>query len=287
MALLGLADLLELASQRREPIEMTEMTPDMMSKARFLYSLLVQVSSGKAIAIVRLAPMQNGFEAWRQLQAEYSPVEPSRAVAMPAGLLNPRWDPARPFMEQLLIWERQVLAYDAVAELPLTDATKRAVVLRSAPPMIKNFLRKSTQDLLGNYESLKLGISVNLARGRVFDSTGGNTAPMEIDFVTKGDPKGRGKGKSGKGGGGRGRAGGANGGGKNSPLGLPNTRPARDGPQGRSQAVCLNCGGNHWARGCPYPRAQQYSRLQELKRSPDDAGDVCSKAIGRAAVLGR
>eukprot|EP00972_Heterocapsa_arctica_P033595 4944540-Heterocapsa_arctica.AAC.1 len=58
------------------------------SRSRFLYTLLVQVRAGKG-----------GFEAWRQLEAEYSPAVPTRTVALLVGLLSPKWDPARPFME--------------------------------------------------------------------------------------------------------------------------------------------------------------------------------------------
>ena len=88
MALLGMSDLIEAAARERMPILIESMTSAVLARSRFLYSLLVQICSGRALAIIRLVTSQKGFEAWRQLEAEFAPVEPSRAVAMLAGLLE-------------------------------------------------------------------------------------------------------------------------------------------------------------------------------------------------------
>eukprot|EP00972_Heterocapsa_arctica_P092725 13675357-Heterocapsa_arctica.AAC.1 len=82
MALLGLDTLLEQAAREPGPLNIDYMDAALAIRSRFLYTLLVQVCGGKGLAIVRLVSRKNGFEAWRQLEAEYSPAVPSRTVAL-------------------------------------------------------------------------------------------------------------------------------------------------------------------------------------------------------------
>ena len=239
MALLGMSGLIEAAACERKPILTESMTSAVLARSRFWYQLLVQICSGKALAIIRLVTSQNSFEAWRQLEAEFAPVEPSRAVAMLAGFLTLRWDAARPFMEQLLVWERQVLAYEVLTMAPLGSATMCAVVLRRAPPAIREFLRTASQDLLGSYDQLKQAISTYLSRGRVFDATGTATGAMELDYFARGKGKGKGKEQERR---------------RDRPQDQQPARKLAMPTREQRQVKCLNCGGNHWARGCPYPR---------------------------------
>ena len=114
------------------------------------------------------------------------------------------------------------------------------MVLRSAPPAIREFLRTASQDLLGSYDELKQAISTYLSRGRVFDATGTATGAMELDYFAKGKGKGEGKGKEQE------RR-------RDRPQDQQPARKPSTPTREQCQVKCLN-GGNHWARGCPYPR---------------------------------
>eukprot|EP00972_Heterocapsa_arctica_P079488 11714786-Heterocapsa_arctica.AAC.1 len=87
------------------------MREDVRQKARFLYSVFVQVLSGRALNVLRLVPRYNGFEAWRQLVREYEPDSPLRHAAMLRSLMQPKFGDAD-FRTQWMTWERQVAEYD-------------------------------------------------------------------------------------------------------------------------------------------------------------------------------
>ena len=88
--LLGLGRNLAEAQRWPVKIQMEILRPDMREKGVFLFNLLVQVCSGKALAILKLIQPGNGFEGWRALCKEFEPVSSMRCAAMLAGLLTPK-----------------------------------------------------------------------------------------------------------------------------------------------------------------------------------------------------
>eukprot|EP00972_Heterocapsa_arctica_P077272 11398503-Heterocapsa_arctica.AAC.1 len=61
------------------------------TSSHFLYNLLVQLSHGEALALIRLVPHSNGLLAWRKLVHEYKPEVAARCCAVLASLLMPEW----------------------------------------------------------------------------------------------------------------------------------------------------------------------------------------------------
>eukprot|EP00972_Heterocapsa_arctica_P037102 5461763-Heterocapsa_arctica.AAC.1 len=51
------------------------------------------------------------------------------------------------FMEQLLAWERRVVAYEGSTGAPMSDSYKCAVVMKTAPKDVRNILRGHPDDL--------------------------------------------------------------------------------------------------------------------------------------------
>eukprot|EP00972_Heterocapsa_arctica_P113798 16439165-Heterocapsa_arctica.AAC.1 len=65
------------------------MTAENKRKSKFLYGIFVQVLSGRALNLLKLTPMNNGFEAWRRLVKEYEPDTPLHYAAMLRALMKP------------------------------------------------------------------------------------------------------------------------------------------------------------------------------------------------------
>ena len=64
---------------------------NLVGASEFLYSLLVQICSGKALLIVRLCGDGNGILAWRKLLNAYEPRQAMRFTAMLSSLFTPHW----------------------------------------------------------------------------------------------------------------------------------------------------------------------------------------------------
>eukprot|EP00972_Heterocapsa_arctica_P032029 4718866-Heterocapsa_arctica.AAC.1 len=84
---------------------MNKLVRPALEKGVLWFNVLVQICSGKALAILMVVPSGNGFEAWRMFCKEFEPSSSARCAAMLAGLLAPRWDRAVSFIDQWLAWE--------------------------------------------------------------------------------------------------------------------------------------------------------------------------------------
>jgi hypothetical protein len=100
------------------------------ARSHILYSLLQNLVSGRAMAILKLVPNRNGALAWRRLVAEYEPKSASRAVAQLVNILAPSFSPTLPYLESLMLWERQILEYQLLSNEILPDSVKCAVAIR-------------------------------------------------------------------------------------------------------------------------------------------------------------
>ena len=68
--------------------EITLDQPNQAIFARQLYTLLIHLSEGRALALVRRTPDHNGLEAWRLLHEWYQPRKRSRGWSRGLALLN-------------------------------------------------------------------------------------------------------------------------------------------------------------------------------------------------------
>ena len=72
-------------------LEIEFFSEDKLEAARFLYGILIQVCTGKALSILRLCEDKNGLLAWLKLCEEYEPRIAMRNNAMLASLMQPNW----------------------------------------------------------------------------------------------------------------------------------------------------------------------------------------------------
>ena len=94
--------------------------------SRTLYALLATLTPGRSF---------DGFEAWRQLEAENAPKTAGRGFVMLQAVLQPRMgDAPAKFEEMWKSWELQVDVYENLSVRKLEDDVKISVVLREAPP---------------------------------------------------------------------------------------------------------------------------------------------------------
>ena len=201
-ALLNLDLALEWAEKHTlADLDRVQFDPVDAAKDKLLYGLLVQVCTGRALAVIRRATGAHGLQSWMLLLQEFEPRIATRFASVLAGLLTPHWTSSEPWQPQLYEWERQIELYEEGAGEHLTDALKCAIVHRYAPPVIRQYLRLVPEDLASSWRRLRDSIDLFYAKARQFDRQGTLDYP-EVDAVVKGNSKGRGKGK------GRGKQGG-------------------------------------------------------------------------------
>jgi hypothetical protein len=115
MKLIGLSELAKDALKAEEhELEHAVMSTRAEAASTFLHGLLVNVVTGKALTIVKLAG-ENGFLAWKRLVQMYEPKRALRHTAMLRGILNPAWTDKKDFTTQWLEWEREVEEYEEVS----------------------------------------------------------------------------------------------------------------------------------------------------------------------------
>ena len=91
--------------------------------ARQMYTLLIHLCEGRALAIVRGAPDHNGLEAWRLLHEWYQPKTRSRGLALLNEIL----------LQRMKDWETATLEYNRTASAPLQEEVLVAVLIYRSP----------------------------------------------------------------------------------------------------------------------------------------------------------
>lgn len=206
MSLLGIADNMRAAEERRTPILPEEMSEAAMQKSKMLFAILAQVLTGKALALLRLIQGHNGFEGWRIIVKEFQPDSNLRTSRMLSGALNPKFSQdLTSFAKELLEWELMVQRYDAQSGTPLQDNIKIAVLVGNSPGVVQQWLMHTEEFEV--YSDLRLSLMRFLSRHSRFDQQGSiiptrrsnsQATPMDVDMIDKGHGKGK-FGKSGKG----------------------------------------------------------------------------------------
>ena len=89
--------------------------------ARQMYTLLIHLCEGRALAIVRGAPDHNGLEAWRLLHEWYQPKTRSRGLALLNEILGWDFGTNEQFLQRMKDWENATLEYNRTASAPLQE----------------------------------------------------------------------------------------------------------------------------------------------------------------------
>ena len=148
-------------------------------------------------------PNRNGIEVWRKLVAENAPETACRRFALLQAVLQLGMsdNPAK-FEEAWKTWERQVDVCEKLATFRLDDDVKISVVLREAPPKLRDKLRVSSQQFESNCNKLRAIIHACLDSNKSWIANyfrnDTKSDPMEVDH-TRTRQKAKGKRQKAKG----------------------------------------------------------------------------------------
>ena len=95
--------------------------------ARQLYTLLIHLCEGRALALVRGAPDHNGLEAWRLLHEWYQPKTRSRGLALLNEILGWDFGSKEQFLQRMKDWENATLECNRTSSAPLQEEVLVAV----------------------------------------------------------------------------------------------------------------------------------------------------------------
>ena len=178
MTTANIAEVLKLAAKLVQTIRTLSHT---------LYALLATLTTGRSLRLVQRVPNRNGFEAWRQLVAEYAPKSAGRRLAMLQAVLRPGMsdNPAKS-EETWKSWEHHVDVYDNLSYSKLDDDVKLSVVLREAPQKLRDHPLVNSQQFESN-NKLRAIIQAYLNTNKTWIVNDfRETDPMDVDYIGKG-----------------------------------------------------------------------------------------------------
>ena len=207
----------ELAYIEGRPLEeiLVYNSTESEQRSKQLYSLLASLVRGRGLQVVQRTPLQNGFEALRQLVQLFQPTSRTRSLGILSALTTMgHFKNGEPLLPQILDMERIMDEYERSSGKKLDDDFKTSIFLRSISGNMRNHLatiltEDVTYDVLreaalrfermnAKWDARNLFQSDSMfSRSRGSDQ---GPVPMEVDAVqTKGKGKGKGKGKQQKG----------------------------------------------------------------------------------------
>ncbi len=286
-------------------------SPESEQRSKQLYSLLASLVKGRGLQVIQRIPMQNGFEALRQLMQLFQPTSRTRSLGILSALTSmSAFKGNEPLLPQVLDMERIIDEYERSSSKKLDDDFKSSIFLRSLPNSMRNHLATIlTEDV--TYDELREAClrfermslrwdSRNLfADSNLFGAKSKHDGPvaMEVDAVQKGKAKGKGKGSKGQPGRGKGKQQdskgqqhqkGAKGGNqaKGKGKGQQQQKGGKGGnqPKGKGKGqqapahiICHNCHRpGHYARDC-WRNVQQ---VQQGQVEPSIASTAAPSAAG-------
>ena len=159
--------------------------------SRVLYMVLIQ-RCPLAFSRLRLLPKGWGFRAWQEVCRKFSPKHPGRFASQLTEILNPDWaHSSGNFMDKHKQWIYQVHEYEREAGEVLSDRTKCAVVLRLARLEVRDVLRRTSAQVLDQFDELVKTLEDYRIRSQTFvhGQIQSTTSPMEVDAIKKGKKK--------------------------------------------------------------------------------------------------
>ena len=107
--------------------------------ARRIFSLLIHLGEGRALAIVRGVADHNGQEARRLLHEWYQPKTRSRCLALQNEILGRGFGTKDQFLQRMKDWENATLEYNRTASAPLQEEVLVAVLISRSPKEVRTY----------------------------------------------------------------------------------------------------------------------------------------------------
>ena len=164
---LGWGHLVQAAITHTEPIANSTLNAAASDVSKNLYLWLSLKMKGKAQTIVKLAGHGNGFDALRQVYAEFRPSGNTSTHGMLATIIQPHWwtkqpHKDRPYTDVLLDWDQLIAQYELASGERITNATRCATVLGFAPQEIKAMLKSAARSTRENHQEMRVAIRDSL-----------------------------------------------------------------------------------------------------------------------------
>ena len=280
-----------IRGNRNTVVKMSELAVDTRGRSQQLFAVLAGLLHERGRSILRAIGEQNGYEAFRQLEADLAPSSKARHLAILGAIASyPAFSNKSSLLQQVLKLEELFEEYRRVAGKDLDSDVKLSTMLRATGGQLRSFLN-STLTESSTYEELRSVIArwdasqtkwqnpLSAAFGP--DSNKNGVADMEIDRVGehKGGKKGKGKGK-GKDNKGKGKGGKSsfhdynqqNKGGKSKGKGKGKDGKGHEGKgkSGGNNNKCLRCGKpGHWRRDCWQLQRDQQQGIRRAEQQND------------------
>ena len=179
-------------------------------RSKQLFALLSSLIRGRGLQIIQRIPVQNGFEALRQLVQLYQPASKTRSLGILSALTSMgHFRAGEPLLPQVLDMERIMDEYERSSSKKLDDDFKSSIFLRSVSNNMRNHLAtvlnedvtySTLRETALHFERMNTKWdSKNLFAGdSLFSksrSSNDGPVPMEVDALQR---KGKGKGEKGK-----------------------------------------------------------------------------------------
>jgi len=164
--------------------------PDIHQNSSRLFAMLAKLCTDKAHKIIRRCEMNNGLEAWRMLCSSCgTEVDEIGATGLMNRLLNYRFgSQVSEVMEHLNNFRLMLKTHDeAPTTEPIQDQVIKTVVVNNMPEPLLTHLRLNQTRFTSSSQAMN---AVEDYCRTVVRAAGGPT-PMELDYVGKGDKKGK------------------------------------------------------------------------------------------------
>ena len=187
-----------LESNTATPVDISTMDGPQVSRARQLYSILIGSLKGKPLRILKGVSNRNGFEAWRQLLAQYQPRTRARSISLLSALMNfPVFNKSQTILEQVQGFERLRAEYRKSSGVDLADDVSLSILVRCLPKHLQQHiqLQLTESSTYGSIRSLVIAYEQTTSSWtdkRIYPEVGvftgavtsygnpGDLAPMEI-----------------------------------------------------------------------------------------------------------
>ncbi len=154
----GLGRAIKWAEEKQETVGFEEVTlnfPASEADIRELYVYLLHYLAGEPRIIAKGA-VGNGVEAWRKLKNRYDPVSETSQVNLLLQVLQPnKVRNAKDLLRTTEKWEESIRRQHMITGAdPITDGTKRALIIKMAPVEIARHLQLNAQRL-DSYDKMR------------------------------------------------------------------------------------------------------------------------------------
>ena len=192
---------MEAAEQHQGPI-IAPSEQGMARRGRILYALLVGLLTGRGLKILQGVTHHNGYEAWRQVVAEYAPRIVQRKLGALQRVLAPKVG-LETLREDVMTWEAAVREYEELEDRAMGVDMKIGILLKALPGAIQQHLFLNATSYEGDYAAMRRILDMFvISSGRWLKPSAAagrqdGVVDMEVDAILKGQ-KGKGKGEEGR-----------------------------------------------------------------------------------------